>query len=507
MNRRQTCMCTVTVAALGFVIRAAEAAGCDALPALEIPNVEIRAADIVAAGAFESPESGPFAAATNATLKTLPEFCRATLTSRPSNDSEIRIEVWMPTTGWNGMLQSVGNGGWAGSIRYGALAEAVARGYAAASTDTGHEGGTVEFAIGHPEKLVDFAHRAVHEMTVAAKAIVASHYEQGPDHAYFVGCSTGGRQALAEAQRYPSDYDGIVAGAPAYHPSHLQGMQVWTSAITNRSAGASLDAEALDIVNEAVVNACDTLDGVADGVIENPHDCRFDPASLVCSASGGGDRCLTPEQVETVAMIYEGPTDSEGTPLFHGLARGSELGWRMLSGEAPLSLADATYRYLVFDDPDWDFRSFDAERDLAIGAERIGALMNSTDPDLTPFIESGGKLLLYHGWNDPGIPADATVAYYESVLETIDPEAAESGIRLFMVPGMNHCRGGVGTDTFDAVSALDDWVRSGNAPDRIEAARVEDGATVRTRPLCPYPETAIYDGSGSTNSSESFSCR
>jgi feruloyl esterase len=430
-------------------------------------------------------------------------------TLRPSRDSDIKIEVWLPEANWNGKLQSVGNGAWAGSISYSAMVGALAQGYAAASTDTGHEGNTSAFAIGRPEKLVDFAHRAIHEMTVAAKALIAARYESPPRRSYFVGCSTGGRQALAEAQRYPGDYDGIVAGAPAHHPSHLQGAQIWTALLGHDSAGGALTAEQLPLINAAVIEACDTLDGVADGVIENPRQCAFDPATLLCpaGAAGGTGVCLSPQQVETVRKIYVGPATASGETLFPGVARGSELGWNDRVAGAPISLAVETYRDLVFADPDWDFRSFDAERDMPRAHAAIGALMNSTDPDLEPFLSHGGKLLLYHGWNDSGIPPLASVDYYDSILETVDPSLADGGVRLFMVPGMNHCGGGVGTDRFDAAAAIDRWVTTGEAPERIEAAREEAGRTLRTRPLCPYPAVAVYTGAGSTDDADNFVCR
>jgi feruloyl esterase len=297
-----------------------------------------------------------------------------------------------------------------------------------------------------------------------------------------------------------------VAGAAAYYPSHLQGMQVWTAAIAQRAPGAALDADDFAVVNQTVLAQCDTIDGVADGVIENPAQCRFDAASLVCNATRSA-QCLSPLQAETVNMTYAGPTDRAGRSLFPGLSRGSELGWNTLSGERPLSLAAETYGTLVFDDPNWDYRRFDAARDFAIGVERIGPLMDSSDPNVTPFLSRGGKLLLYHGWNDPGIPPRSTVGYYESVKATVAAPLAQNGVRLFMVPGMNHCAGGVGTDTFDAVAALDRWVSHGEAPQRIEASRVVDGKVVRTRPLCPFPQVAVYDGGGSTDASENFVCR
>jgi feruloyl esterase len=483
-----------------------DAFACDAVRTIEFANTQIVSVERVAAGKFSVPGRGPGAAGRGAAFAELPEFCRIAATARPSSDSEINFEVWMPTAGWNGMLQSVGNGAWAGSISYPALAAALRNGYAAASTDTGHIGNNVDFAVGHPEKLVDFAHRAVHEMTVAAKQIVTKHYGRPSDYDYFVGCSTGGRQALAETQRYPDDYDGIVSGAPAYYPTHIQGMQVWTGAITHKQEGAAIGEREFEIVNEAAVAACDLLDGVQDGVLENPTHCEFDPATLICNAANAGS-CLTAAQANTVAQIYRGPVDANGQSIFPGLPRGSEIGWRTLSGADPLSLAFDTYAQLVYNDPNWDFRTFEPIRDFAVAERRIGALMNSDDAEISPFVSAGGKLLMYHGWSDPGIPAEGSVRYYERVVDMLGAGTADNGVRLFMVPGMGHCRGGVGTDQFDAVAALDQWVRTDKPPARIEAARVEDGDTKRTRPLCAYPSMAVYDGSGSTDASENFQCK
>jgi feruloyl esterase len=493
------------LAVSGLVGSAAWGASCEDLAALQLPHAAVTAAEPIAAGAFQ-PEARSLPAATIAALAQAPAFCRVAITSRPSQDSDIKIEVWLPTAGWNGRLQAVGNGGWAGTISYPALANAVRNGYAAASTDTGHTGNTVAFAVGHPEKLIDFVHRAVHEMAVLGKAVVTAHYAKAAERAYFAGCSTGGRQALTTVQRYPNDFDGVVAGAAAYYPSHLQGMQVWTAAIAQRAPGAALDRDDFALVNKAVLGVCDTLDGVADGVIENPRQCAFDASSLVCNATSSA-QCLSPAQAATVNMTHAGPADRAGRSLFPGLSRGSELGWNTLSGDRPLTLAAETYGTLVFGDPDWDYRTFDAARDFPIGAERIGALMDSNDPNIAPFLSRGGKLILYHGWNDPGIPAQSTVNYYETVKATVAPALANAGVSLFMVPGMNHCGGGVGTDTFDAVAALDRWVSQGEAPRRIEATRVVDGNVVRTRPLCPFPQVAVYDGTGSTDASDNFVCR
>ncbi len=495
----------IGVALLG-VLGGHTALACESLAGQRFGATEILSAAVVPAGGFTLPSSTPGAAATSAALAHLPPFCRVQAVARPTSDSAIGIEIWLPDRGWNGKLLAVGNGAWAGSISYGALADALAAGYAAASTDTGHVGNSIDFALGHPEKLVDFAHRAVHETALAAKAVVESSYSRRPDYAYFSGCSTGGRQALAEAQRYPHDFDGIVAGAPAYYPTHIQGTQVWTAAVNANQAGRPLGAREFELVNDAVVAACDALDGVHDGVIENPRVCKLDPGSLVCGA-GSDSACLSPAQADTVRLTYRGPVDAAGKSIFPGLSRGSERGWRTLSGDKPLSLAFETYADLVFDDPGWDFRMFDAARDIPLGVERIGKLMDSADPHLDAFIEHGGKLLLYHGWADPGIPAEGTVRYYEAVRSALGADTAARSVRLFMVPGMGHCRGGTGTDTFDAVAALDRWVRAGPAPERIEAARLEAGKVVRTRPLCAYPASATYRGRGSTDDSKSFECR
>jgi feruloyl esterase len=506
MKIRATARCSrLSVVAAVVLLGANAAAACESLVGRTFGSAEIAGATSVAAGEFRLPEGSPGAAAANAAFASLPAFCRVQAVARPSADSSIRIEIWLPVAGWNGKLLAVGNGAWAGSISYGALADALADGYAAASTDTGHVGNNVDFAIGHSEKLVDFAHRAVHEMALAAKAVVAANYARPHDYAYFAGCSTGGRQALAEAQRYPADFDGIVAGAPAYYPSHIQGTQVFTAAVNANQRGTPLGEREFALVNEAVIAACDTHDGVADGVLEDPAACRFDPRSLVCK-DGSAAACLSPEQAGTVASTYRGPVDAAGRSLFPGLALGSERGWRTLSGERPLGLAYDTYARLVLDDPEWDFRSFDAARDIPLAVERIGPLLDSADPNIDAFVERGGKLLLYHGWGDPGIPAAGTIRYHDEVQSALGAAAADS-VRLFMVPGMGHCRGGTGTDTFDAVAALDAWVTRGAAPERIEAAKTEDGRVVRTRPLCAYPKRAVYDGSGSSDDSANFVCR
>jgi feruloyl esterase len=482
------------------------AANCESLKRMALDRATVTMAQTMAAGQFTPP--APAFPGGAGIYRNLPQFCRVAATLRPIADSEIGIEVWLPESGWNGKLEAMGNGAWAGSISYPALASAVEAGYAGASTDTGHKGNNVQFVVGHPEKLVDFAWRSVHEMTAAAKAITAAYYGNRPQRAYFNGCSTGGRQALTEAQRFPDDYDGIVAGAAANYPTHLQGAQVWTAQAAHRTEASYIPPAKYAVIHKAVLEACDALDGVKDGVLEDPTRCHFDPAAMECKG-GDGPACLTAAQAETAEKIYRGPSDPRtGKNLFPGLERGSELGWATLTGPKPMDLAAETYQYLVFHDPQWSFLKFDPAADMAAAGKAIGPMMDAIDPNLKPLFAHGGKVLMYHGWADPGIAPRNSVNYYESVVEVMGGAAkARNSIRLFLVPGMGHCRGGDGTDTFDAVAALDTWVTRGKAPDAIPASHLTKGVVDKTRPLCPYPQVAVYNGSGDINKAESFTCR
>jgi len=482
------------------------ASACESLTGLKLKNTAITMAEPVAGGAFTSPLPAHKGKQPQS-FRNLPAFCRVAATLTPVSDSEIKIEVWLPETGWNGNLQSVGNGAWAGTISYPAMGTALTAGYATASTDTGHTGGNpATFVPGHPEKVIDFSYRAVHEMTVAAKAIINGRYGTNPKYSYWNGCSTGGRQALTEAQRYAADYDGIIAGAAAIYTTHLQGSQVFSAAAVHKDEASYIPPAKYAVLHAAVLEACDELDGVKDGVLENPTKCHFDPQKLLCKEADGPS-CLTAPQVEAARQIYAGPANARGKSLFPGLERGSETGWATLSGPKPMALADETYKFLVFQDANWNYLTFNAERDIAAGDKTAGALMNSIDPDLKPLFSRGGKVLMYHGWADPGIAPQNSVNYYNSVIEKLGKAAVSNSMRLFMVPGMGHCAGGDGTSTFSMIDAISAWVEQGKAPDRIEASRVRAGKTDRTRPLCPYPQVAVYNGSGSTDESANFTCR
>jgi feruloyl esterase len=476
---------------------------CSAVASLNLPNTKITSASEVAAGAF-APPGGP--SGTSAYEK-LPAFCRVAATLTPSSDSDIKVEVWLPSTGWNGKLQSVGNGAWQGSIGYAAMAEALGRGYATASTDTGHVGGSASFGMGHPEKVIDFAYRAVHEMTVVAKAIVSTTYGRGPTRSYWNGCSAGGRQAMKEAQMYPGDYDGIIAGSPGLDWSGRTAQAIRIAHALQRPE-ARLSSAQTSRLHEAALSACDGNDGLKDRLIANPATCRFDPQVLSC-AGGSEAPCLTPAQVETVRMIYSPLVDPKTKREIPGLSPGSELGWTDMGWSASARATGLDhFRFLIFGDPTWDVQRFNATTDVPRLAEGPSGAIDARDINLRPFFDRGGKLLQYHGWSDPQITPLASTQYFDRVVAAQgDAAKLRESYRLFMAPGMAHCRGGEGPDDFDEVTVLEAWVEHGKAPDAIIASRSRNGRVDRTRPLCPYPQIATYRGSGSIDDATNFVCR
>jgi feruloyl esterase len=422
--------------------------------------------------------------------------CRVFAVLTPTSDSHIEMEARMPVEGWNGKFLGVGNGGFAGSISTPAMVAALQEGYATASTDTGHKsketpGGS--FALGHPEKLIDYGYRAVHEMTVAAKKIVSAYYGRPARLAYWNSCSNGGRQALMEAQRYPEDYDAMVAGAPALDWSGRALQSIWVAQALHRNAASYIPPAKFPAIHAAALAACDALDGVKDGLIGDPSRCKFDPGVLQCSGADGPS-CLTAAQVEAARKIYE----NHGT--YPGLAPGSELGWGTYGGAKPFATGDDHFKYVVFGDLQWDFLSLD----FSNVAKYRNPTVDAVDPNLRAFFARGGKLIQYHGWADPQIPPLHSVDYYQRVVETVGK--VDDSYRLFMVPGMAHCGGGTGPNQFNALAALERWKESGTAPERIEAYRVENGKVEITRPLCPYPEVARYTGVGSAKDAGNFVC-
>lgn len=485
-------------------LRAAPAP-CASLATLQLRGGKVLSAAEVAAGQF-TPGSGNVTPAAARAYASAPAFCRVTASLAPTPDSDIRIEVWLPAAGWNGKLQAVGNGGWAGTISYAALAAAVSGGYAAAATDTGHATPGASFAIGHPERLIDYAHRSLHELAVAAKSIVNTFYDSRPKLALWNGCSTGGNQGLTIASKYPEDFDAIIAGAPPDPRARLMSVRVLFNRLVHRTAGSYIPAEKYPAIHRAVLDACDTLDGAKDGVIEHPRACKFNPKVLECKGEDT-PACLTAAQVETAGMVYGDVKDPvSGRTLYPPLlVPGSELAWATLAGPQPFPNAVDAYKFLGYQNPDWDPKTFDAAKDIDL-MEKAGAVLNTVTPDLRPFFKRGGKLLMYHGWNDRQVPAMSSVTYFERVISTVGGDAAGKSIQLYMVPGMDHCQGGVGTDVFDKVAAMEQWVANGRAPASIAASHVTNGSVDRTRPLCPYPQVARYKGQGSMDDAASFAC-
>ena len=494
---------------------------CEQLQSLKLPDTTITMAMTVAAGAFQNPgrPAGPATPALPAQGKQgrgggrgapapqmLPAYCRVSATLKPSPDSDIKIEVWLPVgAAWNGKYEAVGGGGWAGVISYPALASAVEEGYATSSTDTGHEGGNAGFAVGHPEKIVDFAYRAVHEMVVQAKAVMTAYYGRGPRLSYWNGCSTGGRQGLMEAQRYPDDFDGIVAGAPANYQTHLHAFDISLQSFV-RQAGAAVPAAKTDLVAKAVLAACDAADGVKDGLLNDPRKCNFNPDTLLCRGADSGD-CLTALQVDSVKKAYAPLQNSKGELVYPGYAKGSESGWNMLAarGPAPSALSLGSYREVLHQDPNWDWKTWDVDKDVPAVDEKYGYI-NAVNPDLSAFKARGGKLIQYHGWADTAISPVNSVNYHASVLNKMGTKQ-DNWYRLFMVPGMAHCGNGPGPNQFNYMGAMERWRESGVAPQFMIAEHVANNKVDRTRPLCPYPQVATYKGVGSINDAANFSCK
>jgi feruloyl esterase len=479
---------------------------CASLKSVSLPNTTITIAESVPAGTFTPPGAnagGGQRGGQQAGLA-VPAFCRVAATLKPSSDSEIDMEVWLPEN-WNGKFQFVGGGGWAGVISYPALATALNEGYATASTDTGHKGGNANFAIGHPEKVVDFAYRAVHESTVKAKALLTNFYDRAPRISYWNGCSTGGRQGLMEAQRYPEDFDAIVAGAPANYQTHLHAWDLGVSVPVLNNPASAVSAAKLATLNKAVVAACDAKDGVKDALLNEPRTCKFDPSTLLCKA-GDNDSCLTPAQLESVKRMYAPAKTKSGELVFPGKEPGSETGWNVISGgQVPPGVSLGSFQ-VAYDNLSWDWKNYDLDRDLKVVDEKVGNIVNAVNPDLSAFKARGGKLILYHGWNDTAISPGNTINYYNSVLTKMGGKQ-DNWIRLFMVPGMGHCQGGIGPNQVNWMGAMERWKESNVAPETLPAYHVTNNRIDMARPLCTYPQVAQYKNVGSTNDPANFVCK
>ncbi|HEX4646521.1 MAG TPA: tannase/feruloyl esterase family alpha/beta hydrolase, partial [Verrucomicrobiae bacterium] len=429
--------------------------------------------------------------------------------------------------------QAHGNGGFAGDINYLHLATSILAGYSSASTDTGHTGMPTDagWALGHSEKVADFGYRAVHVMTAIAKQVIHARFGSDPQYSYFLGCSNGGRQALMEAQRFPGDYNGILAGAPANYWSHLLTSGLWdTQALANDDA-SYFPAAKLPAIARAVNAACDAQDGVTDGILNDPRKCTFKPQTMLCQDNGAPD-CLTQPQIAALEKIYDGPHGPHGKKIFPGFLPGAEEGpggwptWIVGAAPGKSVIGAFTYGYfanIVYEKSDWNFKTADPVSAVKLADKKTAKILNATDPNLARFKAHGSKLILYHGWNDPAISALNSIDYFESVRAKLGAAETESFLRLYMLPGVQHCSGGPGADFSDplapsaphdpqrnVVAALETWVEKGTAPASLIAVKhqSDDPASPAklSRPACPYPQSAIYKGSGDPNDAANFTC-
>jgi len=487
------------------------AATCESVSSLSLPNTTITLAQTVAAGSFTAPGRG---GQRGQQLTDLPEFCRVQATLKPSSDSDIKMELWMPaTSAWNGKLRGTGNGGLGGGagINAGALANGVRRGYATAGNNTGHEGDS-SYAIDHPEKIKDFGYRSAHEMTVASKAIVKAFYGTAAKYSYMAEGGGGTIAALSSAQRYPDDYDTIaVTGMSSYLTRHTFG-QMWIWQATHKDAASFIPPEKYAVLHKAALDACDALDGLKDGIIGDVARCTFDPAVTLCKSGDGAD-CLTASQVEAAKKVYAGPHNPRtGEEIYSPLYPGSELGWAQLAGgDVPLGIPVEFFKYYVFRDPNWDYKTRPINFDSDVTASNRPDIqpVNAVDPDLGKFFARGGKLLLVDGWADTAVPPKVAIDYRLAVMRKLGPKTVNASMRFFMVPGMGHGPGTNGAENFnfDALSLIEQWKEHGKAPDQLVVEHYKDGKLVGTRLVCQYPQVAVYKGSGDAENSASYSCK
>jgi feruloyl esterase len=486
------------------------AAKCSALAALKLEGAVVTSAALVPSGA---PMAG-----VELKTKNLPAICRVKVQDKPSADSITLTEVWLPVTGWNGKLHGIGNGGFAGNIYFDQMAANLIRGDAVSGTDAGHEGMDASFALGHPERVKDFGWRAVHDTAVVSKTLLQAFYGIAASHSYFTACSDGGREALMEAQRFPADYDGILAGAPANNWTALVSSGAQDEHVLRASTASDIPVSKLPAIGAAVRAACDALDGVKDGVLNDPRACHFDPGSLLCKQADAPD-CLTAPQVASLKEIYSAKKEDSGMQVFPGYLPGAEdaqggwAGWLLGDPAATVFFSDGYFKDFVYADPSWRLSTFQFNAAYKAATEKTAAALNATDPNLKAFAARGGKLIVYHGWNDPAIPSLSSVEYYDRVRAEMGGPATDGMMRLYMVPGMLHCDGGPGATEIgqdesqprgdaehDVATALEQWVELGKAPGTI----VADGNGM-TRPICVWPEVAQYSG-GDTKSAASFKC-
>ena len=502
---------------------------CDKLINTELPHGRVILASNIPAGPYKTPDGKTY---------TLPAFCRAQGIAQPSNDSNIHFELWLPSENWNGRYYQLGNGGFSGAIHYGPLAASLQQGSAVASTDDGHQAGGLDatWALGHPEKVKDWGHRALKVTADNAKSMLLAFYGKPARHRYFSGCSTGGRQALMAAQRYPEDWEGILVGAPSSLEQFIG--FAWNESVILGKKGSSIAPQKIPAIQQAALRQCTSKTQVINGIATDPRHCRFDPDMLMCSAEEN-DACLTAAQAAALKKLYQGPRLQEGGQLYPGYEPTMEAErWSTSILSDPPEQA-VQFRYgrqflsnIVYGDAGWRTNPFDLDavwndvkQQLILG-ESLDSVMNSRDPNLHKLQQSGGKVLMYFGWGDSLVAPQSGINYYNKVKTAVGTSNTEDFFRLFMVPGMAHCMAGPGSNAFgqifalpalkddadhSVVRALERWVEEGRAPERIIATKYHNESPEQgveaTRPLCPYPQVSFYLGSGDPQSAQHYACR
>ena len=491
------------------------AASCESLASTALPHATITAAETVAAGAFKLPASAP--GGRGPRFDDVPAFCRVAAILKPTSDSDIKIEVWLPVSGWNSKFQGTGNGCWTGVINYSAMGNVIRSGSATAGTNGGHDSAagcgaeTASFALGHPEKLKDFADRAFHEMTLDAKTRISAYYGNGPKLSFLDECGGGSREALTEMQRFPEDYDAVAASGLDGHSTHHSLGQLWVWQAAHKDEASYIPPAKYPAIHQAALEACDAQDGLKDGVISDPMHCKFDPVVLACKGADAPN-CLTAPQVEAARKIYAPPTNPRTKQKFFGpLLPGSELGWAAQAGPEPFGYGVGFFRYLVFKDPKWDYKTrpinFDSDAKAADALENL--IVNANNPDISKFIARGGKLLSIGGWSDSAIAPFSNTEYFDAVREKLGPKKMRDSVRFYMVPDMGHCPGTAGPSAYyaDTFHLIQDWKEKGQPPDELIVTHYVNGKEDRKVLVCQYPRITTYKGSGDINAPANYSCK
>jgi tannase/feruloyl esterase len=526
----------VAAVALGPYPAVAAGQSCESLTTFQYPNTTINSAQSQPGGPYVAPDAWHLA------FTNLPPYCQVSATMTPTPDSSINVQVWMPTSRYNGRYLGSGNGGYAGGFFFSELADGINNGFAAANTDMGtapySDGVSADGLAGHPEKWIDFGWRSTHLMTLFSKALIQTFYGTPALRSYFAGCSTGGQQALMEAQRFPTDYDGVLAGDAAFNRTHLHPIAIWTYRATHKTPASYIPATKLDVINQAVLAQCGGQDGglASDPFLTDPRNCRFDPVALQCPAGTDGANCLNADQVDAMHQYYGGAINPSNNAVINpGYMPGSET-----SNPASLGLAfnenlnepafDSLFKWVF--GLTWQWQTFDFDYDIDSVDHVLTADLNADSPDLSKFAGRGGKLILYHGWADPLIPSPSSINYFNALVlansggnQAQALRKTQAYARLFMAPGMWHCNGGPGPNSFGGsiqqpapsfdgdhhlLAALTQWVERGVAPNRVIGTKYRDDTPslgiAMQRPICVYPQIPTYSGTGDPTVADSFMC-